>query len=100
MEVVYKHIADCELPQDNITTPTLWAGYPTFSHGQWRTLSNQVLAMIADYHTICLTNGPNMTSPISSQEIEERLPPWANYVPPAGTGMTDVRIAVNHAKTL
>ena len=100
MEVVYKHIADRELPWDNIATPALWASYLTFSHGQWRTLSNQILAMIANYHIACLTNSPNMTSPILSQEIEEKLPLWANYAPPAGTGMTDVRVADNHAKTL
>ena len=100
MEVVYERIANRELPWDNIATPALWACYPTFSYSKWRTLSNQVLAMIADYHAACLINGPSMTSPIPSQDIEESLPPWANYAPPAGTGTTNVRIADNHARTL
>ena len=100
MEAVYSDIAKRKLPQDNIVSPAVEACYPDFDYDQWRTLSNHILVMIADYHTACVVNGPKMTCPIMSPVIEERLAPWKHYAPPAGTGMTDVRIPDSQAKTL
>ena len=56
--------------------------------------------MISEYHTACVINGSSTTSPIPSQEIEEKLPPLVNYTRPAGTGITDVRVQENKAKSL
>ena len=56
--------------------------------------------MILEYHTACVINGSSTTSPIPSQEIEEKLPPLVNYTRPAGTGITDVRVQDNKAKSL
>ena len=75
------------------------AYYPTLNHGQWITLSSQVLTMIAEYHTACVINGSLTTSPIPSQEIEEKLPPLVNYTHPAGRGITDVRLRDNKVVT-
>ena len=100
LEAVYNHIATCELPQGNIASPTIQAFYPTLHHGQWRTLSSQALAMISEYHIACVINGSSTTSPIPSQEIEEKLPPLVDYTRPAGTGITDVRVRDNKAKSL
>ena len=56
--------------------------------------------MISEYHTACVIHGSSTTSPIPSQEIEEMLPPLVNYTHPAGTGITDVRVQGNKAKSL
>ena len=56
--------------------------------------------MISEYHTACVIIGSSTTSPIPSQEIEEKLPPLVNYTLPAGTGITDVRVWDNKAKSL
>ena len=56
--------------------------------------------MISDYHTACVINGSSTTSPIPSEEIEEKLPPLVNYTYPAGTGIMDVRVQDNKAKSL
>ena len=56
--------------------------------------------MISEYHTACVINGSSTTSPIPSQEIEEKLPPLVDYTHPAGTGITDVRVRDNKAKSL
>ena len=85
--MVYKYVAIHEPPQGNIASAAIQAYYPTLSHSQWRTLSSQVLTMIAEYHMACVINGSSMTSPIPSQEIEEKLPPLVNYIHPAGTGI-------------
>ena len=56
--------------------------------------------MISEYHTACVINGSSTTSPIPSQEIEEKLPPLVDNTHPAGTGITDVRVWDNKAKSL
>ena len=100
LKEVYKQVATSEWPQGNITSPAIQAHYPTLHHGQWGALSSQTLAMIVEYHTACVINGSSTTSPIPSQEIEERLSPLVNYTRPAGTGITDVRVQDNKAKSL
>ena len=100
LKAVYKRIATREPPQGNIASPAIQAFYPTLHHGQWRTLLSQALAMISEYHTACVINGSSTTSPISSQEIEEKLPPLVDYTHQAGTGITDVRVWDNKAKSL
>ena len=99
LKVVYKHIAIRELPRGSITSLAIWAFYPTLHHGQWRTLSSQVLAMISEYRTACMINGSSTTIPIPSPEIEEKLH-LLNYTHLAGTGITDVRVQDNKAKSL
>ena len=56
--------------------------------------------MISEYHTACVINGSSTTSPIPSQEIEEKLPPLVDYTRPAGTGITDMKVQDNKAKSL
>ena len=43
---------------------------------------------------------PQPLAPSPSQEIEEKLPPLVDYTHPAGTGITDVRVRDNKAKSL
>ena len=100
LKAVYKHVATREPPRGNIASPAIQAFYPILHHGQWRTLSSQALAMISEYHMACVINGSSTTSPIPSQEIEEKLPPLVDYTRPAGTGITDVRVRDNKAKSL
>ena len=56
--------------------------------------------MISEYHTACMINGSSTTSPIPSPEIEDKLPHLVNYTRLAGTGITDVRVQDNKAKSL
>ena len=61
----------------------------------------QVLCMIAEYHTACVTRGSPITSPILPGELEECLLPLMNYAPPEDrAGITDVRVRDNWAQTL
>ena len=57
--------------------------------------------MIAEYHMACMTRGPSVTSPIVPRELEEGLPPLADYAPPEDrSGATDVRVRDHRARTL
>ena len=61
----------------------------------------QILCMIAEYHMACMIRGSPVTSPIVPRELEERLPPLADYAPPEDqSGATDVRVRDHWARTL
>ena len=61
----------------------------------------QILCMIAEYHMACMTRGPPVTSPIVPRELEERLPPLADYASPEDrSGATDIRVRDHWARTL
>ena len=65
-----------------------------------RSLSNQVLCMIAEYHLTSLTQDSSSISPVLPEVAKDLLPPVEDYL--AGgefQGMRDVRV-VERAKTL
>ena len=98
--MVYKYVASRDPPQGNVATPAMQAHYPDLLPGQLRTLSIQVLAMILEYHTACVINGSETTSPIPSQEIEKRLLPLETYTRPSGSDVTDVWVGDHKARSL
>ena len=102
---VYAYLTPRQLPPDNIASPWVKAYYTKLLEGQHRTLSSHILAMIPDYHATCALSGPHVTSPITSLQIEERLPPLGDYTkavhqPSHHEGSTDVRVRDHYAKTL
>ena len=105
LRAVYNYIAPRQPPPDNIASPWVKAYYTKLLEGQHRTLYSHILAMIADYHAACVLQGPHVTSPITSLQIEEGLPPLGDYAkavhqPSDREGRTDVRVRDHHAKTL
>ena len=97
LKEVFSYATTLDSPRGNIASPVVQACYPALLPNQQRTLANQVFAMIADYHMTCVIHGPSLTSPITSQEIEERLPCLIDYTPSPGMGVTDVRVADSRA---
>ena len=102
---VYAHIAPKWPPPDNIASPWVQAYYTKLLEGQHRTLASHILAMIPDYHSTCALSGPQFTSPITSPQIEERLPSLGDYTatvhqPSHFEGSTDIRVRDHYATTL
>ena len=61
----------------------------------------QILCMISKYHMACMARSPPVTSPILPGELEDRLPPLADYASPEDrSGTTDVRVRNHRARTL
>ena len=57
--------------------------------------------MISEYHMACMTRGPPVTSPIVPGELEDCLPPLADYASPEDrSGATDIRVRDHWARTL
>ena len=89
-----------EPSQRNLTLWAISAYYPNFTPPAAKTVVNQVLCMIAEYHLACATKGSTTTSPILPEAVEQYLPPLVDYAHPAGTGITDVRVRDHKAKSL
>ena len=74
--------------------------YPDMELCEVRSLGNQVLCMIAEYHLTGLTQGLSSISTVLPEVVKDLLPPIEDYL--AGGefhGMRDVRV-VERAKTL
>ena len=88
-------------PSHNITSEALRAYYTRVDPQTLNTWACQILCMIVEYHMACVTRDSPVTSPIVPRELEEHLPPLADYAPPEDrSGSTDVRVRDHQARTL
>ena len=98
---IYDRVEGKEPPSCNIASRALRAYYTRVDPLTLNTWACQILCMIAEYHMACVTWGSAVTSPILPRELVERLPPLAVYAPPKDqSGVTDVRVRDNWARTL
>ena len=98
---IYDRVNGKEPPLRNIASEALWAYYTRVDPQTLNTLACQILCMISEYHMACMTRGPPVTSPIVPRELEDCLPPLADYASPEDrTGATDVRVRDHQARTL
>ena len=85
----------------NVLSRALRAYYSRVDLPTLHTWACQALCMIAEYHLACVTRGSPVTSPILPGELEECLPPIADYAPLEDhMSVTDVRVRDNWARTL
>ena len=98
---IYDQVAGKEPPSHNITSEALWAYYTRVDPQTLSTWACQIICMITEYHMACMTRGSPVTSLIVPRELEERLPPLADYAPSENqSGATDVRVRDHRARTL
>ena len=98
---IYDKVDGKVLPLHNIASEALRAYYTRVDPQTLNTWACQMLCMIAEYHMACVTTGSLVTSPIVPRELEEHLPPLADYAPPEDqSGSTDVTVRDHRARTL
>ena len=98
---IYDWVNGKELPLCNIVSEALWAYYTRVNPQTLNTWACQILCMISEYHMACMTRGPPVTSPILPGELEDHLPPLADYTSPEDrSGTTDIRVRDQWARTL
>ena len=91
-----------EQPQacHNVATLGITHLHPDMEPHEARSLGNQVLCMIAEYHLTSLAQGSSSISPVLLEVARDLLPPIEEYLAGAEfQGMRDVRV-VERAKTL
>ena len=97
---LYQHAGEQPWACHNVATQGMTHQYPDMEPHEARSLSNQVLCMIAECHLTGLAQGSSSISPVLPEVAKDLLPPVQDYL--AGgefQGTWDVRV-VERAKTL
>ena len=97
---LYQHAGEQPQAHHNVATQGIIHLHLEVLPRETRSLGNQVLCMIAEYHLTGSAQGSSSLSPVLPEAVTTLLPPVEDYVA-GGTfqGMRDVRV-VDKAKTL
>ena len=97
---LYRHSGQQALARHNVTTMGITHLHPEVLPREARSLGNQVLCMIAEYHLTSHAQGLLSLSPVLLEAARDLLPPIERYVGGgAFCGTRDVRL-IERAKTL
>ena len=97
---LYRHSGQQPLSCHNVATMGITHLYPEVLPCEARSLGNQVLCMIAEYHLTSNAQGLLSLSPVLLEVVRDLLPPIEDYIGGgAFHGTRDVRV-VERAKTL
>ena len=97
---LYQHAGEQPWACHNVATQGITHLYPEVEPCEARSLGNQVLCMIAEYHLTGSAQGLSSLSPVLLEVARDLLPPIEDYI--AGgmfQGMRNVRV-VDRAETL
>ena len=98
---IYDRVDGKDPPLHNIISEALQAYYTRVDPQTLNTWACQILCMISEYHMACMTRGPPVTRPIVPKELEDCLPPLADYASPEDqSGATNIRVRDHQARTL
>ena len=97
---LYQHAGEQPRARHNVATLGITHLHPEVELCEARSLGNQVLCMIAEYHLTSSAQGTSSLSPVFPEVARDLLPPVEDYVAgDAFQGMRDMRV-VERAKTL
>ena len=100
VQQLYQHAGEQPRARHNVAALGMTHQYPDMELRETRSLCNQVLCMIAEYHLTGLAQGSSSISPVLPEVAKDLLPPVEDYL--AGgefQGTRDVRV-VERVKTL
>ena len=97
---VYRHAGQQPPACHNVTTMGITHLHPEVLPHEARSLGNQVLCMIAEYHLTSHAQGSSSLSPVLPEVVRDLLPPVESYIGGgAFRGTRDMKV-VERAKTL
>ena len=100
VEQLYQHAGEYPLACHDVAAQGMACHHPDMESGMARSLNNQVLCMISEYHLTCLSQGPSYISPVLPEAAKDLLPPIEEYMAGSGfQGTWDLRV-LEKAKTL
>ena len=100
VQQLYQHAGEQPQACHNVATLGITHLHPEMELREARSLGNQVLCMIAEYHLTGIAQGLSSISPVLLEVAKDLLPPVEEYVVGGESqGTRDVRV-VEKAKTL
>ena len=100
VQQLYQHAGECAQAHHDVAAQGMASHHPDLESGMTKSLNNQVLCMISEYHLTCLSQGPSYISPVLPEAAKNLLPSMEEYM--AGSdfqGTRDLRV-LERAKTL
>ena len=100
VQQLYRHAGECALAHHDVAAQGMASHHPDLESGVAKSLNNQVLCMISEYHLTCLSQGPSYVCPVLLEAAKNLLPSMEEYL--AGgdfQGTWDLRV-LERTKTL
>ena len=100
VQQLYWHAGGLTLARHDVAAQGMAHHYPDMGSGEAKSLSNQVLCMISEYHLMSLSQGTSCISPVLQEAAKDLLPPVEEYLADGSfQGTRDLRV-LEKAKTL
>ena len=100
VEQLYRHAGECPPTHHDVAAQGMAHHHPDLESGVAKSLNNQVLCMISEYHLTCLSQGSSYISPVLPEAAKDLLPPVEEYMAGGGfQGTRDLRV-LEKANTL
>ena len=100
VQQLYQYAGELTLAHHDVAAQGMARHYPGMESGEAKSLNNQVLCMISEYHLTCLSQGSSCISPVLPEAAKDLLPPIEEYLADDSFhGTRDLRVK-EKAKTL
>ena len=100
VQQLYWHAGELTLARHDVAAHGMAHHHPDMESGVAKSLNNQVLCMISEYHLMCLSQGSSSISPVLPEAAKDLLPLIEKYLANGNfQGSRDVRV-IEKAKTL
>ena len=100
VQQLYQHSGECTLAQHNVAAQGMASHHPDLELGTAKSLNNQVLCMILEYHLMCLSQGPSYISPVLPEAAKDLLPSMEEYLAGSDFQRTQDMRVLERAKIL
>ena len=97
---LYQHVGELTPACHNMAAQEMAHQYPDMESGKVKSLNNQVLCMISEYHLTCLSQDSLYISPVLPEAVQDLLPPMEEYLADDGFHGTKDLSVEERAKTL
>ena len=75
VQQLYWHAGELTPARHDVAAQGMAHHYPGMESGEAKSLNNQVLCMISEYHLTCLSQGSSCISPVLLEAAKDLLPP-------------------------
>ena len=100
VQQLYQHAGELTLACHDVAAQGMACHHPDMKPCKAKSLNNQVLCMISEYHLTSLSQGSSCVSPVLPEAVMDLLPPVEEYMADSGfQGTWDLRV-LEKAKTL
>ena len=100
VQQLYQHVGELTPAHHDVAAQGMAHHYPGMESGEAKSLNNQVLCMISEYHLTCLSQGSSCISLVLLEAAKDLLPPIEEYLADDSFhGTRDLRVE-EKAKTL